>query len=46
MQTLRQGEKGRAYPRLNRLIVGRFDGDPSAEVVSYAVHSDHLWRPV
>ena len=35
MQTLRQGEKGRAYPRLNRLIVGRFDGDPSAEVVSY-----------
>ena len=36
MQSLRQGDgQSVAYPELSQLIVGHFDGDPRAEVVSY-----------
>jgi hypothetical protein len=40
MQSLREGDgQSVAYRELSRLLVGHFDGDPRAEVVSYYVPS-------
>jgi hypothetical protein len=40
MRALREGDgQSVSYPELSRLLVGRFDGDPRAEVVSYYVRS-------
>jgi hypothetical protein len=40
LRSLREGDgQSTAYPELSQLLVGHFDGDPRAEVVSYYVRS-------
>jgi hypothetical protein len=40
LESLREGDgQSVTYPELNRLLVGHFDGDPRAEVISYYVRS-------
>jgi hypothetical protein len=40
LEALREGDgQSVTYPELNRLLVGHFDGDPRAEVISYYVRS-------